>query len=101
MFWNLNKLMKTIKLALSGSLLCTGIVTGMFAVALPSQAATPKKVLVVTTTTVFRHSSIPTADKILAQLAKETEDFRVEYAGTETNDRQFKGAHVNTDTSKR
>ena len=34
--------------------------------------AEPKKLLVVTTTTGFRHSSIPTAEKILAQLAKDS-----------------------------
>jgi type 1 glutamine amidotransferase len=41
------------------------------AVALPVFAA-PKKVLVVTVTTGFRHSSIPTAEKILTQLAAES-----------------------------
>ncbi len=42
-----------------------------FAAALPAVAA-PKKILVVTVTTGFRHSSIPTAEKILAQLADES-----------------------------
>lgn len=37
-----------------------------------SVAAAPKKILVVTVTTGFRHSSIPTAEKILAQLADES-----------------------------
>ena len=41
------------------------------AVALPVFAE-PKKVLVVTVTTGFRHASIPTAEKILAQLAAES-----------------------------
>ena len=41
--------------------------------------AEPKKLLVVTTTTGFRHSSIPTAEKILAQLAKESGEFTVEF----------------------
>lgn len=41
--------------------------------------AAPKKVLVVTVTTGFRHSSIPTAEKILGMLAKETGDFTVDY----------------------
>ncbi len=35
-------------------------------------AAAPKKVLVVTVTTGFRHASIPTSEKILAQLAAES-----------------------------
>jgi len=38
---------------------------------LPAMAA-PKKILVVTVTTGFRHASIPTAEKILAQLADES-----------------------------
>jgi uncharacterized protein len=41
--------------------------------------AEPKKLLVVTTTTGFRHSSIPTAEKILAQLAKDSGEFTVEF----------------------
>ena len=41
--------------------------------------AAPKKLLVVTTTTGFRHSSIPTAEKILAQLAKDSGEFTVEF----------------------
>src|SRR5450631_3826986 len=41
--------------------------------------AAPKKLLVVTTTTGFRHSSIPTAEKILAQLAKESGEFTVDF----------------------
>jgi hypothetical protein len=35
-------------------------------------AAGPKKVLVVTVTKGFRHSSIPTAEKVLGQLAEKT-----------------------------
>src|SRR5580658_7545782 len=41
--------------------------------------AGPKKLLVVTTTTGFRHSSIPTAEKILAQLAEESGEFTVDF----------------------
>ena len=41
--------------------------------------AAPKKLLVVTTTTGFRHSSIPTAEKILAQLAQESGEFTVDF----------------------
>jgi type 1 glutamine amidotransferase len=48
--------------------------------ALPLKAADfPKKLLVVTTTAGFRHSSIPTAEKILAQLAKDSGEFTVEF----------------------
>jgi len=42
-----------------------------FAALLPAAAA-PKKILVVTVTTGFRHASIPTAEKILSQLAAES-----------------------------
>jgi uncharacterized protein len=42
-------------------------------------AGTPKKVLVVTVTTGFRHASIPTAEKILEQMAKDSGKFTVEF----------------------
>jgi len=42
-------------------------------------AHTPKKLLVVTTTTVFRHSSIPTAEKILAQLGMDSGAYTVDF----------------------
>ena len=35
-------------------------------------AGTPKKLLVVTTTTGFRHTSIPTLEKVLEQLGKDS-----------------------------
>ena len=54
--------------------------------------AAPKRVLVVTTTTGFRHSSIPTAEKVLAEMAKRTGLFTVEYARVEPERPQFKGA---------
>lgn len=41
--------------------------------------AEPKKLLVVSTTTGFRHSSIPTAEKILAQLAQSSGEFTVDF----------------------
>jgi type 1 glutamine amidotransferase len=41
--------------------------------------AEPKKLLVVTTTTGFRHSSIPTAEKILAQLGAESGAYTVDF----------------------
>ena len=47
---------------------------------LPVRAAdAPKKVLVVTVTTGFRHSSIPVAEKIIAQLARENGKFTVDF----------------------
>ena len=41
--------------------------------------AAPKKLLVVTTTTGFRHSSIPTAEKVLEQLAQKSGEFTVDF----------------------
>lgn len=42
-------------------------------------AAAPKKVLVVTVTTGFRHSCIPLSEQVLEQLAKESGQFTVEF----------------------
>jgi uncharacterized protein len=88
--------MKTIQLSLSASLFivtCLGL-------AAPTQAASPKKVLVVTTTTGFRHSSIPTAERIIAQLGKDSGAFVVEYARVEPNDAQFRGEGGKRDDAK-
>jgi type 1 glutamine amidotransferase len=41
--------------------------------------AAPKKLLVVTTTTGFRHASIPTLEKMLAQLARDSGEFTVDF----------------------
>jgi len=54
----------------------------------------------VTTTTGFRHSSIPTAEKILNQLGEKSGAFTVEYARVEPNDPQFKGPDGKPDTAK-
>jgi len=92
--------MKTINLPISASLLCTSLIAGILGLASPGLAAAPKKVLVVTTTTGFRHSSIPTAEKILAQLAQQSGAFTVEYARVEPSDAQFKGADGKPDGAK-
>ena len=53
---------------------------GLFCAFLVStQAATPRKLLVVTVTKGFRHSSIPTAEKILDELGQKSGAFTVEY----------------------
>ncbi len=44
----------------------------------PNAYHTPKKLLVVTTTTGFRHSSIPTLEKMLEQLGKDSGEFTVD-----------------------
>jgi uncharacterized protein len=49
------------------------------ALAATSLQAAPKKLLVVTTTTGFRHSSIPTLEKILTQLAQSSGEFTVDF----------------------
>jgi len=41
--------------------------------------AAPKKLLVVTTTTGFRHSSIPTLEKMLTELGKDSGEFTVDF----------------------
>src|SRR5437016_4412530 len=64
------QVLSTGSLILSGVFLCATVLVGQ---------AAPKKVLVVTVTKVFRHSSIPTAEKILAELAKKSGDFEVDY----------------------
>ncbi len=58
------------------SFLC--VLTFTFLAAVSLQAA-PKRLLVVTTTTGFRHSSIPTAEKILSQLAESSGEFTVDF----------------------
>ena len=66
----------------------------------PAQNPSPKRVLVVSTTMGFRHSSIPTAEKIIGELAKQSGAFTVDYARVEPNDPQFKGADGKPDATK-
>jgi uncharacterized protein len=91
--------MKMTNLAVSGSLLSAALLLSTFGTALPTQAA-PKKVLVVTVTTGFRHSSIPTAERIIAKLGQDTKTFTVDYARVEPNDPQFKGPDGKPDKAK-
>ena len=49
-------------------------------VGLTAGAAEPKKILVVTTTVGFRHSSIATAEKVLAKLGQQSGLFTLDYA---------------------
>ena len=92
--------MNAMTIALSGKLLLAGmLVCGVAGLPLKAQAA-PKKVLVVTITTGFRHSSIPTAEKVLAALGQDSGAFSVEYARVEPNDPQFKGDNGKPDKAK-
>ena len=75
--------MNTLQIALLGRLALAGVMIGCtFGLTAPAQAA-PKRVLVVTVTLGFRHSSIPTAEKVLAELAKDSNAFTVDYARVE------------------
>ncbi len=58
---------------------CLGLVLISMA-CVSTWAQAPKKLLVVTVTKGFRHSSIPTAEKVLAQLAEKSGAFTVDYA---------------------
>lgn len=66
---------------------------------LPAFAA-PKKLLVVTTTKGFRHSSIPTAERIIGELAYRTGEFVVDYAAVEPRDKKFAGEDGKPDQAK-
>ena len=55
------------------------LATALLPVVPASAAQAPKKVLVVTVTAGFRHSSIPVAEKILEQLARESGQFTVDF----------------------
>lgn len=61
--------------------------------------AEPKKLLVVTTTTGFRHSSIPTAEKILSQLAAQSGEFTLDFVHQPPGKPRSPGANA-TDTEK-
>jgi hypothetical protein len=78
-------------LALAGTLL---VVTNLQA------QSQPKRVLVVSTTTGFRHDSIPTAETILGELAKQSGVFTVDYARVDVKDAKYKGADGKPDKAK-
>ena len=59
--------------------LLTNLLLGWTLLALTATAAEPKKLLVVTVTKGFRHSSIPTAEKVLGKLAESSKVFTVDY----------------------
>ncbi|HYG23841.1 MAG TPA: ThuA domain-containing protein [Verrucomicrobiae bacterium] len=61
---------------LSIAIFCAGL---LLVPTFASAADAPKKLLVVTTTAGFRHSSIPTAEKVLSELAEKSKAFTVEF----------------------
>src|SRR6185437_1549761 len=69
--------------------LLTLLAVGLVATTL--QAA-PKKLLVVTTTTGFRHSSIPTLEKMLEQLGKNSGEFTVDLERDATDEQKAEHA---------
>ena len=64
------------------------------------QNKSPKRVLVVTTTTGFRHSSIPTLEKTLGEMALKSGVFAVEFAGLDTGTAEYKNAEGKPDAAK-
>jgi type 1 glutamine amidotransferase len=84
---------------LSTQLVMTGVAFFALAVTSPAQAA-PKKILVVTVTEGFRHSSIPTAEKVIGELGEKSGLFTVDYARVEPADPQFKGPDGKPDKAK-
>ena len=70
--------MKRLTRSLLPKFLTALALAGSFALA--AGAPMPRKVLVVTTTTGFRHSSIETAERILEKLGRESGAFTVDYA---------------------
>jgi len=65
-----------------------------------AQGKSPKRVLVVSTTVGFRHSSIETAEKVIAELGQQSGAFTVDYARLSPNAPEFKGADGKTDKTK-
>src|SRR5437660_1645997 len=91
--------MKTYSALLRKLLGATLVIGCLFSIPSPAKPA-PKKVLVVTVTKGFRHSSIATAEKVLAELGEKSGVFTVDYARVEPSDPEFKGADGKPDTNK-
>src|SRR5215467_3223694 len=75
--------MNIINLRSSGRLVGLGILVCSLLAAVSTGFAAPKKLLVVTVTKGFRHSSIPTAEKVLGELAQKSGAFTVDYVRTD------------------
>src|SRR5258706_13247805 len=74
--------MKMSNILLSGKLLSVAMLLSAIGLAPTTQAA-PKEMLVVNVTKGFRHSSIPTAEKVLGELAQKSGAFTVDYVRTD------------------
>jgi type 1 glutamine amidotransferase len=73
------------------SLALATVLIATCATAQPRVLTTPKSVLVVTTTMGFRHSSIPTAEKILGELGAGSGAFTIDYARVDPGEPRFRG----------
>lgn len=87
-------------LILTSALACACLVLLAGCAGTAHSSKSPKRVLVVTTTTGFRHSSIPTAEKVIGELAQKSGAFTVDYARVEPSEAQYKGADGKTDKAK-
>lgn len=76
-------------------------VLSLLATLMTVSAAEPKKALVVTTTLGFRHSSIPTAEKVLQRLAEQSGAYTVEYARVDPNAPEFRNPETNKPDNKK
>jgi len=79
------------------------MLAGILAVPATASAApdaAPKRALVVTTTAGFRHSSIPTAERVIGDLAGSSGLFTVEYARLDPNSSEYKGPDGKPDKAK-
>jgi type 1 glutamine amidotransferase len=88
----MNKLLLTSTLAVTAAL-------GLSLAAHAADAA-PKKGLVISTTSGFRHSSIPIGNEVLKGIAKKTGAFTVEIIDVDPNDPQCKGEDGKPDKAK-
>ncbi|HEX5223201.1 MAG TPA: ThuA domain-containing protein [Verrucomicrobiae bacterium] len=84
----------------SGSSLITLLLSSVLTLAAVLAQAEPKRALVVSTTTAFRHESIPTAERILGEIGKSSGVFTVDYARVDVNDPKYKGANGRPDLAK-
>src|SRR5258708_7439371 len=86
--------MKTINIASAWPLLLA-LTLGLYLLQFPTPAqAEPKKLLVVTITKGFHHGSIPTAEKVLGELAQKSGAFTVDYVRTDDDMAQKMTAEV-------
>src|SRR6266849_2208157 len=79
-----NSILKVSAKSVFGKLLSMLLPLTLAAGATSVEGKTPKNVLVVTVTTGFRHSSIETAEKVLADLGEKSGAFSVDYARVTT-----------------